>query len=439
MRAALLSLTPLLLVLNAAPQTTCTECSGTLWYVDADAPAGGTGTSWATAFRNLRTAINASSDKDCIWVAEGTYPTTSGTNRSATFKIDHELAIYGGFDGTETCLAERAGLYRQTILTGDIGTPNLIHDNAYNVVTITGPTPVGVKLKVRLDGFRIEGAHNDGVSGEGGAFHLLSATLTLRNCIVRDNFARLGGAIHDVAGTLDVAHCRFRFNEAQHGGALWCYATDLTVYNSRFAANRAGGKGGVLHLHETHVNRRAHFMNVVFHDNLANRGGVAYLKAGVVPTPPLAVIQPGRVSFTHCTLTRNGANSEAAALLAEDHNQLPSLSGGLVVENSIVWANTGASPQIVGLFDTYVGPAVVPPGSVWAVGSNISTDPFLQPFSPFRLAVGSPAIDRGDPNLIRADVLDLDGDGDTQGPTPWDFDGRPRIQDATVDLGATEH
>src|SRR5690606_15340852 len=85
---------------------------GTVWsfttpailYVDADAPAGGDGRSWASAFKYLRDALDAAAPPAEIRVAAGEYkpdrtaalPNGDG-NRIATFQLKSGLAVYGGF------------------------------------------------------------------------------------------------------------------------------------------------------------------------------------------------------------------------------------------------------------------------------------------------------------------------------------------------------
>jgi hypothetical protein len=60
------------------------------------------------------------------------------------------------------------------------------------------------------------------------------------------------------------------------------------------------------------------------------------------------------------------------------------------------------------------------------------------------LQPGSPCIDAGDNNSVPTDTNDLDGDGNTTEPIPFDLDGRPRITDGdcndsnVVDMGAYE-
>ncbi|MFC1738683.1 hypothetical protein ACFL1G_06510 [Planctomycetota bacterium] len=61
-----------------------------------------------------------------------------------------------------------------------------------------------------------------------------------------------------------------------------------------------------------------------------------------------------------------------------------------------------------------------------------------------RLMFGSPCIDAGDNSAVPADSNDLDNDGNTVEPIPWDLDGRDRFADGdcndtnVVDMGAYE-
>jgi len=61
-----------------------------------------------------------------------------------------------------------------------------------------------------------------------------------------------------------------------------------------------------------------------------------------------------------------------------------------------------------------------------------------------RLLATSPCIDTGDNNSVPADTTDLDNDGNTIEPIPYDLDGRDRFADGDcngtdiVDMGAYE-
>ena len=96
----------------------------TTWYVDDDGDEANGCTSWADACPELQTALSLASPGDQIWAAQGTYTPSEQPDpkdpRTATFQLQSGVAIYGGFDGTEGTLEDRAGLFDQTILTGDL-------------------------------------------------------------------------------------------------------------------------------------------------------------------------------------------------------------------------------------------------------------------------------------------------------------------------------
>ena len=78
------------------------------WYVNASATGSNNGTSWANAYTDLQSAlVNKAQSGDQVWVEQGTYKPTSGTDRTASFNIPDGVAVYGGFAGTETQLTQR--------------------------------------------------------------------------------------------------------------------------------------------------------------------------------------------------------------------------------------------------------------------------------------------------------------------------------------------
>ena len=86
-------------------------------YVKPVASGTGDGSSWANASTDLQAMINASGTTE-VWVAAGTYK--PGVTRSDAFIMKNNVAIYGGFTGTETLLSQRNWTRQVTILSGDI-------------------------------------------------------------------------------------------------------------------------------------------------------------------------------------------------------------------------------------------------------------------------------------------------------------------------------
>ena len=172
-------------------------------YVDADAPDGGDGLRWDTAFNDLQAALalaettrgndgDTENDVEAIWIAEGEYRPSAllddGDARSAVFSLVDGVALYGGFAGNETTLDARNWLTNVTTLSGDLGTLGVASDNAYTVVYC------GENVETVVDGLSITGAasnESDGLADTGGGIHN-RGTLTVKNSILSGNSAVMG-------------------------------------------------------------------------------------------------------------------------------------------------------------------------------------------------------------------------------------------------------
>jgi hypothetical protein len=93
-------------VLLFAASTAATFAS--VIFVNAAATGANDGTSWADAFTTLPSALSAAVATDEIWVAQAIYRPTSTSDRTVSFALKNGVAVYGGFDGTETLRTERA-------------------------------------------------------------------------------------------------------------------------------------------------------------------------------------------------------------------------------------------------------------------------------------------------------------------------------------------
>ena len=166
-------------------------------YVDQTAPAYPDGKSWTTAYRTLRDALaqsNADTTIQAIWIAEGVYPVTTTVDRSLSFSITRDVAVYGGFTGTEAFLEQRDITLHPVVLSGEIGDSTMLADNSWHVVTISHTADT-----VRLDGLTITGGYADGPGqARGGALTTalsVKEPVVLDSCLLTDNHGLMTGSV----------------------------------------------------------------------------------------------------------------------------------------------------------------------------------------------------------------------------------------------------
>ena len=200
--------------------------------------------SWDTAC-DLQAALALAEAGDQVWVAAGTYKPTTGSDRTATFLLESGVAIYGGFAGTETSLAERDWETNLTTLSGDIGTEAVNTDNSYHVVTGNGASETTV-----LDGFIISGGYANGSSpnNDGGGMHNTnSSSPKLTNVVFSGNTAsHVGGGMYNYGGSANLTNVLFSENTASnYGGGMRNNFGSLTLTKVTFSGNSAGFGGGL--------------------------------------------------------------------------------------------------------------------------------------------------------------------------------------------------
>ncbi|MCB0577756.1 MAG: hypothetical protein KDD10_00400, partial [Phaeodactylibacter sp.] len=209
---------------SAAYLSFATPCpQGNIVYVNDDAPGANDGSSWTDAFTDLQDALalaNSCPTVTQIWVAAGTYKPTSGTDRSISFTMINDVAIYGGFIGTETQLSERDWVANATILSGNIGGAGNA-DNSYRVIDNDFTAGDPLNSSAVLDGFTLQGAYADGSFplNLGGGMWNSYASPTIRNCIFRNNYAVAGGGMFNANAAPTVVNCLFTENTVTAAGA----------------------------------------------------------------------------------------------------------------------------------------------------------------------------------------------------------------------------
>jgi hypothetical protein len=166
-------------------------------YVDKGASPGGDGNSWSTAYQTIQAGINDADTLDAeVWVAEGVY------TESITMKDG--VAVYGGFDGTESHLSERDVGAHVTTIDGA---------GAYHVVVMDGIT------NSRIDGLTITGGNADGTDENryGGGLYCVDSddTNTVANCTINSNSADVyGGGMYNHSSSPSVRNCMFSNDSA---------------------------------------------------------------------------------------------------------------------------------------------------------------------------------------------------------------------------------
>jgi len=261
-------------------------------YVDQNATGSNNGTDWANAYTNLQTAITNIGTNTTINVAQGTYFTTTTTNRDIYFTIPNGVKMYGGFQtggGTKN-----PDIYH-TILSGDIGVIGDNTDNSYHIVYF-----LNTISSTEIDGFIIENgyANGSGTNESNGGGILIStvdvgdSNAYIRNCTIRNNYAvSTGGGIF-VSKRAEIYNCNIYSNQTGDSGGGIYISTNGRIYNSYIVNNKSVYFGGGIRI--TGINTAPKAINCVIANNECEYYGAgAHLAEGYL---------------NNCTIVNNGGN-----------------------------------------------------------------------------------------------------------------------------------
>ncbi len=310
-------------------------------YVDQDASGIESGDSWTDAHRELRDALRVVQSGDEVWIAEGTYRPTQCTGctvdqRNIAFEYPDAVALYGGFQGTETQREQRDWEQFSTILSGDIGNPGDSLDNSLQVIRLAD-----VDTFTILDGLIIEGGNADesfsnGYESSGGGL-FIDATFaqhgspTLRNCIFRNNFAGGGGA--------------FAVNGSA-GGTIGIRFFDCTFESNSSSLGRVFSFGGAGHIFGSSAIIDASFRRCTFRNNICGNDGGALSMFASIATETEA--NKPRLLIDSCLFEGNVARSTANAIGGAIYVRAISTNGSqTIITNSRFLQNsaTGESAE----------------------------------------------------------------------------------------------
>lgn len=429
----------------------------TIRYVNVNSPctSGCDGTSWAKAFDHLQDALDIAQSGNHIWVAAGTYkPTTLPidaasilgdvlTERNYTFHLIDGVSLYGGFDGTEVLISQRDIEQNETILSGDIGTPNNIIDNTYKVVM-----SINDSSNTRLDGFSIKYGNTSGgnllsfAEGEtlvlpGGAVHLHNSTIQITNCIFEGNISLFSGGTDGGIIFISYSSATYFLNNQFYDNSGRCITTfessNITLDKIKIIDNDANPiynyRSSTSLLHSEIRGNTSNFDLIFSNDDLSVFN---CLIAGNKASSNGSVIRPycATCNFTiqNSTITKNDC-----LFVIENR-------GTLDFVNNIVWDNSNNDIVNESGSTTSISHCILDDGlqdgnisyssGTSDGGNNKDIDPqFVEPvpqcpsgLGDLHLRVISPAVNAGDNNYALS----------------ADLDGNIRILDGTVDIGCYE-
>lgn len=281
-------------------------------YVDVNASGSNDGSDWTNAYNDLQTAITNIGSNTNIDVAQGTYYTTSSTDRTIYFNVPSGKKIHGGFPSGG---GERDPNLHPTILSGDIGVIDNNTDNSYHVVVFSG-----TNSSTEIDGFIIEKGYADGSgsneSNGGGVFISTvdygDSNAFIRNCTIRNNHAKSEGGGILVSKRAEIYNCKIYSNSSGDSGGGISIRTNGRIYNSYIVNNKSVFWGGGIKI--TGINSAPKAINCVIANNeVEHYGAGAYLAEGIL---------------VNCTITNNKGN----------HGVHFGSYGA--VYNSILWGNS---------------------------------------------------------------------------------------------------
>ena len=368
------------------------DCNVTpVLYVDSAMTTAGNGASWPTAFNSLQQALtlanNCSTVKE-IRVKKGTYYPGQSVRETSFGIYRNNLKIYGGFSDTDTTISTRKPIQNPTILSGEIGNSSQVADNSYHVLLIVAATNRNIDSTTIVDGFTITGGNAN-------------------------------SALNFTAGGKTLNHNR--------GAGIYCFADsgnncspDITgCLFTKNSASRTGG--GLYNEGGTTGNSSPRITNCVFYSNTA--GVIAGIPNGGGGIYNNAIQGTANPSIINCTFAFNNASNGTGGAI---HNNAGNIAN---ISNCIIFGNVAnaATDNIVNDGGTInITYSLVESG--YAGTGNIDGNPnFVNAETgDLNLMQCSAATNAGDSSLFPAGII-------------TDITGKPRIFNATIDMGAYEN
>jgi hypothetical protein len=298
----------------------------------------------------------------------------------------------------------------------------------------------------------------------GGMYNENSSNPTLTNVTFSSNTAQSGGGMHNFYSSPTLTNVTFSGNAAQAGGGMLNSNSNPVLTNVTFSGNTASGMGSGGGGMFNYDNSSPTLTNVTFSSNTAQSGGGMYnfdsspTLTNVIFSGNAAQAGGGMFNENSSPILTNvifsgNAVTVSGGGMANFNGSNPNLinvtfsgntassGGGMANNNSnptltnvIIWNSVGGS-----IIDSFSTPDVTYSNiqGGYLGTDNINADPlFVDADGPdnivgtlddnLRLQSGSPSIDTGNNAAVPTGVT-------------TDLEGKPRIQNGTVDMGAYEY
>ena len=259
------------------------------------------GTKVSVAAGTIHTVLNGYAASDVVWIANGTYATTTSP---ATIALKAGMEVYGGFYGNETSLSQRQ-------LKDETGGNGIAEPWEFKYPTIiTGAASSSYSMFSNatyfiLDGLTIQNHTATALRYGGGIYCSLSsstfANLVINKCTIRNinkshdgtGGVTGGGSAIYVAGNATISSCLVENNvlaytvagkNSGYGGSV-CTAKGVSITGCIIRNNSCNGNttypcvgGGIVLGGATDTNTALVANNVIY-NNTAATGGAIYIAA----------------------------------------------------------------------------------------------------------------------------------------------------------------
>jgi predicted outer membrane repeat protein len=266
---------------------------------------------------------------DEIWLAAGTYTVNDIYNIPANF------TLYGGFDGTETDISQRAeganpwDFINETVIDGNSATA-IFGCNGNRVALYNGLT-----LK------------NGKISGNSGAL-MTRDGIVVRNCKFTDNEATGQGGAILMNGGGEIYDSYFYNNQSNQGGAIAIGNTAVSVIISgclleeNVAAGESNSQGGAIRSQAVSAtisdciirNNTAATNGSAIYTQTATKGANKIINCLIYGNKTKSALYIYGATLYNCTVVENEAG---AAYFANQYGQ---------IYNSVFWGSTSANASI---------------------------------------------------------------------------------------------